>query len=160
METKIPVGGKIRVMLVDNSTVFLSAATYFLEAYPELEVVATSYSEEEAIGQAQRLQPQVILLDPTLSSSAGYDFVARLCSQFPLIPVIVLSLLDIDSFRRPALAAGAAAFVSKVSARTELLAAIRTVVGANPSAPREVVAHQAARLPESHSFAKGGGSYG
>lgn len=159
MERELPVGRKIRVMLVDNSRVFLNAATYFLEAYPELEIVTTSYCEEEAIAQAQRLQPQVILLDPTLSSSAGYDFVARLCLQFPLIPVIVLSLLDIDSFRQPAFAAGAAAFVSKVNARTELLAAIRTVAGAK-SGPRELAAPQADHVLGSHFSAKYGGGYG
>ncbi len=129
-------------MLVDDSTVFLRAATFFLAQHREVEVVGTLCRGDQAVAQARLLKPQIVLLDLSLPGLPGLQVIAQLRDAMPEIKVIVLTLLDIEAFRQGVLAAGAAAFVSKVNARTDLLSAIRAVAQTNRKEVQAVTSRQ------------------
>jgi len=95
--------------------------------------MGTASGSEETLAQAQALQPQVVLLDlldlrtPGLT---GLDTISRLRSMLPEVTIIVLTLLDTETYRRAVLAAGADDIVSKARVSADLLPAIRRLVGA------------------------------
>lgn len=125
--TNLPMRPRIRVMLVDESAMFLRAASFFLGQQPEIQVIGAFCIVEQALSAARLLQPEIVLLDLTHSGVPGLPLIARLHVMAPGVQVIVLSLLDIAPLRRAAQMAGAVAFVSKASSKTDLMATIRSV---------------------------------
>jgi DNA-binding NarL/FixJ family response regulator len=121
---------KIRVLLVDDNEPFLHVATDFLQRQHELTVVGAICGGEEALAQAQDLQPQVILIG---LERPGLETVTRLRNMLPGVGIIALTLLEGNAYRQAALAAGADDLVPKARLTSELLPAIRRVTQANRS---------------------------
>ena len=118
---------KIRVLLVDDNQTFLRVAADFLQRHDELVVVGIAQEGEEALAQAQDLQPHVILLDLDMPGSSGIKMIPRLRAMMPQVSIIILTLLDGVIYRQATLAAGADDFVQKAALTTDLLPAIRRV---------------------------------
>jgi DNA-binding NarL/FixJ family response regulator len=118
---------KIRVLVIDDRTIFLRSLSAFLLQVPEVEVVGVLPGCEGAVAQAQLLGAQVVILGLTTSGLPELQVIARLHDTSPEIKVIVLTLRDLPPYREAALGAGAADFVSRVHAGTDLLPAIRKV---------------------------------
>ncbi|OGG44601.1 MAG: hypothetical protein A3F84_05580 [Candidatus Handelsmanbacteria bacterium RIFCSPLOWO2_12_FULL_64_10] len=129
----------VSVLVVDNHPAFLDAVTRFLreECRGEVVVVGTASGGQEALAQARRLQPQVILLDLRMPGLSGLKAIPLLRGALPEAGIIALTLLDTDAHRQAALASGADDFVSKSSIDTDLLPAIRRVArpGRGPNSP-------------------------
>ncbi|MBI2951942.1 response regulator transcription factor [bacterium] len=125
--------GPVSVLLVDDSPLFLDIATRFLqeEYRGEVVVVGVAGGGEEALAQAQLLQPQVILIDLNMPGMSGLEAIPRLREALPEAGIIALTLLDGEAYRQAALAAGADGFVSKPNMGADLLPAIRRVVRAD-----------------------------
>ena len=138
----------VRVLLVDDNSTFLRIATRFLEQdhavtppdipaecpavipRPRVAVVGTAGGGEEALAQAERLSPHVILLDLMMPGVGGLEIISRLRAIFPDVGIIALTLLDTSSYRSAALAAGADVFIAKSAMSTDLLPAIQQVIQA------------------------------
>ena len=120
----------IRVLLVDDSAVFLGRVTCFLQedCQGEVVVVGTARSGEEALTQAQQLRPQVILIDLRMPGMGGLKAIPRLRVMLPEVGIIAMTLHDIDVYRQAALAAGADEFLVKKALVSELMPAIRRMV--------------------------------
>jgi DNA-binding NarL/FixJ family response regulator len=121
---------KIRVMLIDDRTIFLRRLSTFLMQVPEVDLVGVVCGCERAVAQAQLLGAQVVILGLTTSGLPELKVIARLHEISPEIRVIVLTLRDLAPYREAALGAGAAEFVSRLNAGTDLLPAIRRVAAA------------------------------
>jgi two-component system nitrate/nitrite response regulator NarL len=117
----------VSVLVVDSHPAVLDAVTRFLRegCQGEVIVVGVARDGQEALAQAGRLQPQVILLDPRLPGLPGLKAIPLLRGALPGAGIIVLTLMDTDAHRQAALASGADDFVSKSSIDTDLLPAIR-----------------------------------
>jgi DNA-binding NarL/FixJ family response regulator len=125
---------RIRVMLVDDHEIFLQAAVEYLERHQELIVVGTALSGEDALAQAQGLQPDVILVDLDMPGLSGLQTISGLRTILPGAGLVVLTLLDVSTYRRAALAAGAHSFVSKSTLGEDLMPAIRRTAEARSGA--------------------------
>jgi two-component system response regulator EvgA len=87
--------------------------------------VVGTYSEfVEALQQARRLKPDVILVGVGQYNFEGIDYIPRLRVACPQAQVIVLGSLNLEVYRRAALVAGADAFVAKITLHHDLLPAI------------------------------------
>jgi DNA-binding NarL/FixJ family response regulator len=117
----------ISVMLVDDSHLFLGAATEFLKAQKDVVVVGTANGGQEALVKAQDLQPQVVLIDMAMPGMPGLEAIGHLKRLLPNTAIIALTVMDTKSFRQAALAAGADDFISKSAMRASLLPAIRKI---------------------------------
>jgi DNA-binding NarL/FixJ family response regulator len=113
---------------VDDNANFLRIATSFLQRYGDLYVVGAVGGAEEALVQAQSLQPHVVLLDLDMPNLTGLRTIPRLRELLPRVGIIALALSNGSAYRQAAMAAGADAFVSKATLVNELLPAIRSVV--------------------------------
>jgi two-component system response regulator NreC len=121
---------KIRVLVVDDNEAFLRVATDFLRRHDELTVVGAICGGEEALAQAQDLQPEVILIG---LDKPGLETISGLRKVLPGVGIIALTLLEGNTYRQAAMAAGADDLVRKAELATDLLPVIRRVTQAKRS---------------------------
>ena len=120
-------GPKIRVLLVDDHTILRQGLKMLLHAQPDMEVVGEASDGHQAIAEAQRLQPDVILMDITMPEMNGIEATRHVRRQHPDIRVLVLTMHENEEYLFQVLRAGAAGYILKEAADTELITAIRTV---------------------------------
>ena len=126
----------ISVLLVDDNPAFLRIATRFLQQHDDVAVVGAAGGGEEALALTQDLQPDIVVIDLAMPGLSGLETIPRLWAVLPGVSIIALTVLDTNSYREAALAAGANDFVAKVSLNTDLLPAIRRVAQAGLSRQR------------------------
>ena len=118
----------IRVMLVDDNEIVRKGIQETLEHSDDFVVVGQTGDGEEALGLAERLRPDVILMDVLMPGKNGIDVCRDIRAALPEARVLMLTaLLDRDASNR-AVAAGAAGYVPKLWSRDQLLKALREVV--------------------------------
>lgn len=117
----------IRVMLVDDQELIRVGFRLVLEAEGDIEVVAEAADGDQAVAQALRVRPDVVLMDVRMPRVSGIDATARLSAAAPEIRVLVLTTFDLDEYAFGALDAGASGFLLKDAQRSELVGAIRAV---------------------------------
>ena len=91
----------------------------------ECDVVGVVRDGREVAEAAARLQPVVIVADLNLPNVSGLEACRRILHTNPRAKVVLITGMTDETIRMDALAAGAAAFVPKLAAETELIAAIR-----------------------------------
>lgn len=121
----------ISVLLVDDNPTFLRIATRFLQEHDDVVVVGTADRGEEALSQVEELQPDIVLIDLAMPGLSGLEVIPRLRAMLPEVGIIALTVLDTNSYRQAALAAGADNFVPKATLTTDLLPAIRQLAQAD-----------------------------
>jgi NarL family two-component system response regulator LiaR len=115
----------IRVLLVDDHAVVREGLRNFLALQDGLEIVGEAGDGNEAIEQAQRLEPDVILMDLVMPGLDGVGAMRQLRVRSPASRVIVLTSFLEDERVLPAIQAGAAGYLLKNVAPAELARAIR-----------------------------------
>lgn len=143
------------VLLIDDHPIFLEGLRRILEGQGDLHVVGETDTIAGAVEQARRQQPEVALLDLGLKDGSGLDALPLLREASPQTHVIVLSGYGMEN-ALPALRAGARGFVSKDTASSSLLKAIRAVQRGEIWAPPQTTGQLVTELlrrephPESH----------
>ncbi len=122
----------ISVLLVDDNAMFRRIATSFLEEESghEVRVVGTAGGGEEALTQAETLQPEVVVMDLRMPGLSGLETIPRLKRLVPDTRIIVLTLFDGRGYRKASFDAGADEFVGKARMGVDLLPAIRGLASA------------------------------
>lgn len=111
----------LKVLLVDDSQPFLQAVQRFLDTLPDVDVVGCAHDGHEALAQAERLRPDLVLLDVVMPGMDGFE-VARALKAKPSPPrIVILSLHDDGAYRASARLHGAEAFVCKDNFTIELI---------------------------------------
>ncbi len=138
---------QIRVLLVDDSPLFLGATKAVIARDPAIEVVGTATNGEEALLLVPRLRPDVIVCDVQMPKMSGIDFLKALLPRHP-IPVVVIS--GTPGVTLKALQAGAVDFIPKPGTGEtrdaffrRVLSTIRIAASANVGA--KMAANQATR---------------
>jgi DNA-binding NarL/FixJ family response regulator len=117
----------IRVLLIDDNSKFLDAATYFLSTEPRLEVVGCAPSGNEGLQEAFRLQPDLVLLDVLLPDINGLEVAHRLKTQANGARVVMMSLSHTSEYSDIARVVGVEACICKSEFGTRLLPLICTL---------------------------------
>jgi len=115
----------ITVMIVDDHEMVRRGACSYLEAQPDISVVAQAGSGEEAVTLAQEFVPDVVLMDLVMPGMDGVEATRRVKNASPRTQIIVLTSFHQDEYIFPALQAGAISFLLKDVKASELLDAIR-----------------------------------
>jgi DNA-binding NarL/FixJ family response regulator len=119
------VARSIRVLLVDDHAVVREGLRAFLELQAGIEVVGEAGDGEQALTEAHRLQPDVILMDLVMPKLDGVGAMRELRHRMPGTKVIVLTSFSDDDRLLPAIAAGAAGYLLKDAEPRELARAVR-----------------------------------
>jgi DNA-binding NarL/FixJ family response regulator len=116
-----------RILIVDDHSVVRDGLAVLIEREHGMRVVGVASTGEEAVSAAQRLRPDLIIMDLMLPSLNGIDATQRIISEFPRTRIIALSACHTLEQVCRVLRAGALGFVVKTAAPAELLCAIQEV---------------------------------
>ncbi|HVW84305.1 MAG TPA: response regulator transcription factor [Bryobacteraceae bacterium] len=117
----------IRILLADDHTIMRSGLRLLLERQPGFEVVGEAADGREAVELAEKLSPEVIVIDVAMPRLNGLDATQQITAKNQGIAVVVLSMHSDESYVARALKAGARGYLLKDSAEADLITAIRAV---------------------------------
>ena len=115
----------IRVLIADDHPVVRQGLRTYLELQPDIEVAGEAGGGIEAAAQAERLAPDVVLLDMVMPEGDGLEALRRIRAGTGAPRVVVLTSFPADERVLEAMRAGAAGYLFKDAQPSELLAAIR-----------------------------------
>ena len=117
----------IRVLVADDHAIVRKGICALLATEPRIEVVGEARDGNDAIAAAQRLQPDVILMDIVMPGVDGLEATRRLANSQPQVRILVLTSFAGDDKIFPAIKAGALGYLLKDSGPEELVYAIQQV---------------------------------
>ncbi len=134
----------IRILLVDDQTMFRSGMRMLLSSQPDFEVIGEAADGEEALQKCASLKPDVVLMDLRMPVLDGAAATRRLRATQPNVRVIVLTTFDEDAAIFDGLRAGAIGYLLKDAPTDKLYEAIRAAARGEtvlqPSVAAKVVA--------------------
>jgi DNA-binding NarL/FixJ family response regulator len=119
----------IRVLVCDDVEAFRALMRYALQEDPGIEVVGEAADGMAAIGAAESLQPDVVLLDLTMPVLDGIDAIPAVLERAPAARVVALSGWGAERVAEAALEQGAIAYVEKSDDVQAIRAAVRAAMG-------------------------------
>ncbi|TMU96734.1 response regulator transcription factor [Streptomyces sp. DASNCL29] len=142
----------IRVLVCDDQVLVRTGLVTIIDAQPDLEVVGECEDGQTAVDLADRLHPDVVVMDvrmPVLDGIEATRLLAGAGVRRP-VKVLVVTTFNLDTYVYEALRAGASGFLLKDAPPSQLLHGIRTVAtGAallDPDVTRQLVGRYAARI--------------
>ena len=145
---------KIRILVVDDHTLFRRGLTALLQRDPQFEVVGDAADAGEAQRRAQELQPDLILLDNHLPGVNGVDALPALREVVPGVKVLMLTVSEDEQDLAAALRGGACGYLLKTIEGDALSSAIRRAMRGESVVAEEmtgklVAAYRGATAPAS-----------
>lgn len=115
----------IRVLIVDDHTLFREGLRAIFLAVQDIEVVGEAASGRDAIEMAQQLEPDVILMDVQMEDINGVEACKQILATLPETGIIMLTMLEDSDSLFAAMVAGARGYVLKGADKAEVLKTIR-----------------------------------
>jgi DNA-binding NarL/FixJ family response regulator len=143
----------VRVLIADDQALVRAGFRMILDAEDDLDVVGEASDGLEAVAQAKRLQPDVVLMDIRMPELDGIEATRRVvgAGEEPPVRVIMLTTFDLNEYVYEALRAGASGFLLKDVPPEQLAAGIRVVAGGEallaPSITRRLIQEFASATP-------------
>jgi NarL family two-component system response regulator LiaR len=119
--------GAVRVLLVDDHAIVRDGIRSLLATEAGIEVVGEADNGRDAVSQAERLQPDVILMDLVMPEMDGIEAIGHIVARRPEARILVLTSFAAYDKVFPAIKAGAMGYLLKDSDSEELVRAIREV---------------------------------
>jgi two-component system, NarL family, response regulator NreC len=117
----------VRVLLADDHDILRDGLKALLTMAGDISVVGEARTGREAVAEAERLRPDVVLMDITMPELDGVEATRRIRQTAPEVRVLFLTMHEAEEYFFRALRAGAAGYVIKRTAASDLLAAVRAV---------------------------------
>ncbi len=117
----------ISVLLVDDHAMFRAGIKALLEQEGRVDVVGEASSGDEAVDLVRKLKPDVVVMDLSMPGSNGLEATRRIAALELNTSVLVLTVHAEEEYLVPVVEAGASGYLTKTSADTDLLEAIRVV---------------------------------
>jgi two-component system NarL family response regulator len=125
----------MRVLLVDDNALFLEGLANLLED-GGIFVLGTAANASEALEQAQRLRPDVVLMDVQMPGKSGIEATRTLKSIYPAMKIVMMTILENDQYLFDAISAGASGYLLKGAAPESFIAALEGLArGETPLSP-------------------------
>jgi DNA-binding NarL/FixJ family response regulator len=156
MTTSGDVGGEVttRCLIADDQAMVREGFAAVLDSQPDLLVVGQASDGADAVRQARRLEPDVILMDVRMPVMDGLEATRQILAgaASPVRPrVLMLTTFDLDDYVYAALRAGASGFLLKDATAIELIQAVRVVAAGDallaPSVTSRLIADFARQAP-------------
>jgi len=140
----------IRVLVADDQSMVRAGFRMLLTGEQDIEVVAEASNGLEAVSQARRLDPAVVLMDIRMPELDGIEATRRILAANSAARVLILTTFGLDEYVYEALCAGASGFVLKDDPPEQLISAVRIVAAGNallsPAITKQVI-RRFARIP-------------
>jgi DNA-binding NarL/FixJ family response regulator len=131
------------LLIVDDQALVRVGLRKILEAEPDTNVVGEAADGEDAVAEARRLGPDVVLMDIRMPVLDGIEATRRIVAAQPATRVLILTTFGLDTYVYDALRAGASGFMLKDAPPEEIAAAVRIVASGEallaPAVTRAVI---------------------
>jgi two-component system response regulator NreC len=117
----------IEILLVDDHAMFRAGIRALIEAEERMKVVGEASSGDEAVDRVRELKPHIVIMDLAMPGSNGLEATRRISALELNTSVLVLTVHAEEEYLVPVVEAGASGYLTKTSADTDLLEAIRVV---------------------------------
>ena len=135
----------VRIIIVDDHPLFRHGLTQLLNSDDGFCVCGEATNSGEALTLVRKLKPHLVIIDLSLKGPNGLELTKSLRTEFPKLPVLILSLHDEPTYAVRSLRAGANGYVTKQDALGSVLIAVREVMNGrvylSPSMASEVIAN-------------------
>jgi DNA-binding NarL/FixJ family response regulator len=118
----------IRILIADDHAIVRAGLKQFIVDQPDMQIAGEAATGSETIALVRASQFDVVLLDISMPDKNGIDTLKTLKYMRPELPILMLSGFSEDKYAVNLLRAGAAGYLNKEAASTQLVGAIRTVV--------------------------------
>ena len=119
----------VGILLVDDHAIVRDGLRMLLEHHSDLRVIGAAADGREALNEARRLRPDIVIMDISMPGMNGIEAAQAICEALPATKVLILSQQAGSVHAHRALLAGARGYVLKQAAGTELVAAVRALQG-------------------------------
>ena len=118
----------IRVLLVDDQTLFRVGLSRLLESHPRIEIVGEAADGAEAVQLVASLKPDIVLMDMKMPTLDGAAATREIVTKYPEVKVLILTTFDADNHVIQALKAGASGYILKTSKVDAIVSSLVAVV--------------------------------
>jgi len=129
---------KIRILIVDDHKVVREGLKAFISPLPQFEIIGEAQDGIEAIAEADKLQPDVILMDLLMPKMDGIEATQAIKQKFPNIQILILTSFSDEEQVITAIRAGASGYLLKDSSPNELKKAILDVYRGESAIPTHI----------------------
>lgn len=150
----MPPDPRIRILLVDDHTLVRDGLREILDSYDDLVVVGGAATSDDAVAQAGRHLPDIVLLDVDLRDGEVTGTVRAIRAVSPATRIVILSMFEEPRLVRELVAAGVRGYLLKSVSRHELVSAVR---GVGRDAERMVLSVSRETLVRMHADTSGAG---
>ncbi|KPJ79794.1 MAG: histidine kinase [Gemmatimonas sp. SG8_23] len=117
----------IEILLVDDHAMFRAGIRALIEGEERMKVVGEASTGDEAVDRVRELKPDIVIMDLAMPGSNGLEATRRISALELNTSVLVLTVHAEEEYLVPVVEAGASGYLTKTSADTDLLEAIRVV---------------------------------
>lgn len=117
-----------KILIADDNQSFRRRLKTILENTPDSVIVGEAEDGFQVIKESRRLKPDLILMDVSMPGMNGLDTLKKLKKDMPHIKIIMLSIFDMDEYRKAALESGAHHYLIKKEMIDHLIPAIKAVM--------------------------------
>jgi len=117
----------IKILIADDHAIVREGLKQILSESPDLVVVAEASSGQEVLEKISKKDLDLVVLDIAMPGRGGLDILKEIKTQTPRLPVLMLSMYPEEQYAIRVLKSGASGYLTKESAPTELVMAIRQI---------------------------------
>jgi len=137
--------GTIRILVVDDHPLFRHGLVQLLNSDDGFKVCGQAGSAPEALTLVRKLKPHMAIVDLGLKGANGIELTKSIRTEFPKMPILILSMHDEPTYAVRSLRAGASGYVTKQEALGSVLIAVREVIAGriylSPTMASEVISN-------------------
>lgn len=119
----------IRILIADDHAIVRHGLKQIIEESGEMRVVAEAGSGSEALRKIREIACDVVVLDISMPDMSGIDVLKQIHAERPQLPILILSIYSEDQYAMRLIKAGAAGYMTKESAPSEVVKALLRVAG-------------------------------
>lgn len=128
----------IRIVIADDHTIMREGLKRILSGAEDIDVVGEAIDGFEALAQVRKGGFDLLLLDLSMPGRSGVDLIRQIKQEAPKLAILILTMHEEEQYAVRAIRAGAQGYLTKESAGTQLVSAIRRVASGRPYISMEV----------------------